>query len=104
MNEKAYDPVLLSIGPYHYEKRDSSLKLMEDHKFRLLNQLLDRVENQRRISKGDQLNNYLVALKRLEDEARAYYAEAINLEQDEFLEMMLLMVASSLNCSACLRF
>lgn len=44
VNEKAYEPVLLSISPYHHSKRSSSLQYMEEHQLRYLNQLIECVK------------------------------------------------------------
>lgn len=91
VNEKAYEPILLSVGPYHYGK--TNLQHMEEHKLRYLNQLIKRREA-KGVSRSQQLNTYLRTLKDLEDQARGYYdeaeAEAITVESNKFLEMMLL--------------
>ncbi|PKI41915.1 UPF0481 protein At3g47200-like [Punica granatum] len=87
VNEKAYEPVLLSIGPYHHGRSD--LQHMEEHKLQYLNRLITRRE-EKGITRSYQLNTYLRTLKELEDQARCCYAEAIPLESNKFLEMMLL--------------
>jgi hypothetical protein len=80
-NENAYEPQLLAIGPYHHGKDD--LGLMEDHKLRCLQLLLQR-RRERNVEK------YIKAIRELEGRVREFYAEPINLTTDEFVEMMLL--------------
>ncbi|PKI71363.1 hypothetical protein CRG98_008222 [Punica granatum] len=87
VNEKEYEPVLVSIGPYHHGK--SNLQHMEEHKLRYLSQLIKRRER-KGITRSDQLNKYLTTLEELEDQARCGYDDAIPLEPNKFLEMMLL--------------
>jgi hypothetical protein len=81
VNEKAYKPELLAIGPYHRGKDD--LKQMEDHKLLYLQQLLQRRNE-------DNVERYIKAMRELEESARRCYAEPISLTIDEFVEMMLL--------------
>lgn len=81
INEKAYEPEIIAIGPYHRGKQN--LQMMEEHKLRYLEQLLKRkVENN--------ADKYILVLRSLELEARRCYAESINLSKDEFIEMLLL--------------
>ncbi|KAK9999515.1 hypothetical protein SO802_019118 [Lithocarpus litseifolius] len=44
INEKAYQPHTVSIGPYHHGK--DHLKMIQEHKWRLLDTLIARTENQ----------------------------------------------------------
>ncbi|KAF5933236.1 hypothetical protein HYC85_029407 [Camellia sinensis] len=80
-NEKAYEPLMVAIGPYHRGK--AKLKQMEEHKLWYLQQLLNREKNK-------SVNEYIMAIKELEESARNCYAETILLKSDEFVEMMLL--------------
>ncbi|XXG70447.1 hypothetical protein AAC387_Pa06g3206 [Persea americana] len=82
-NEKAYDPEVISIGPFHYEKRRSQLQEMERHKWRYLHNILSRT------GEGS-LERYLVAVKKLEERARNCYSEVIMLDSYSFVEMMVL--------------
>jgi hypothetical protein len=81
VNQKAYDPQLLSIGPYHRGK--DGLRFMEDHKLRYLQLLLQRRNE-------TSVETYIKAMRELEGRARRCYAEPISLTTDEFVEMMLL--------------
>ncbi|XXG87388.1 hypothetical protein AAC387_Pa11g2086 [Persea americana] len=82
-NPKAYDPQLISIGPFHYEKRKGELRAMEEHKWRYLRDILSRKPE-------GWLEDCLATFKRLEEKARDYYSEVIALDSDSFVEMMLL--------------
>lgn len=81
VNEKAYEPQLLSIGPYHRGK--DGLQLMEEHKFRYLNLMLKR-------RKESSVKRYIMAMRELEERTRRCYAEPLSLTTEKFVEMMLL--------------
>ncbi|KAL3506276.1 hypothetical protein ACH5RR_031658 [Cinchona calisaya] len=80
--KEAYEPQVLSIGPYHYSK--PNLKKMEMHKQRYLEELLLQREETNR-------DGCISALTELEDRARKCYAEDISeIKKDDFVEMLLL--------------
>ncbi|GFY81626.1 transmembrane protein, putative [Actinidia rufa] len=81
VNQKAYEPEIVAIGPYHRGK--SNLQMMEEHKLRYLQLLLQR---------KNEINaeRYVIAIRSLEQEARRCYAEPINLTSNQMVEMMLL--------------
>ncbi|CDO99345.1 unnamed protein product [Coffea canephora] len=79
-NEEAYEPQVVSIGPYHRGK--PKLKEMEKHKLRYFNELLRR--------RCESFVKYIIALADLQDQARRCYAEEINLSNDDFVEMLCL--------------
>ncbi|XP_059446781.1 UPF0481 protein At3g47200-like [Corylus avellana] len=81
INDKAYEPQLLAIGPYHRGK--DGLRQMEEHKLRYLHLLLRRINE-------NSVEAYISAMRELEGRARRCYAEPISLTTDEFVEMMLL--------------
>ncbi|TXG58330.1 hypothetical protein EZV62_016159 [Acer yangbiense] len=83
INGKSYQPQIVSIGPYHHNK--PNLRMIEEHKWRYLGSLLNRMKN---INIG--LEDFLKALEPLELKARECYAESIHLDTDEFLELMVL--------------
>ncbi|KAK9120042.1 hypothetical protein Scep_018135 [Stephania cephalantha] len=81
--EEAYVPKIVSLGPFH--KGRDSLLAMEEHKRWYLHALLSRA------SVPDQcLRHFLTYIRESEGQARASYAEAVNLYSDEFVEMILL--------------
>ncbi|XP_031404037.1 UPF0481 protein At3g47200-like [Punica granatum] len=89
-NKEVYEPVLVSIGPYYHYKRKSQLQYMEQHELRCLNDLLTRKEEQGVATRSDQIRKYLGVLEGLEDKARGYYADPVDLKKNDFLEMLLL--------------
>uniref|UniRef100_A0A5B7ACU8 Uncharacterized protein n=1 Tax=Davidia involucrata TaxID=16924 RepID=A0A5B7ACU8_DAVIN len=80
VNEKAYEPEIIAIGPYHRGK--DNLQMMEEHKLRYLRFLLQR--------RHDSVDRYVIAIRSLEQEARKCYAEPIRLDGNELIQMMLL--------------
>lgn len=81
-NESAYNPKLISIGPFHHGKHH--LQAMEEHKWRYLHDLLARNES---IILEDCIN----AVEELEPEARLCYAENIDdVGGNDFVEMLVL--------------
>ncbi|KAK4857188.1 hypothetical protein QYF36_025474 [Acer negundo] len=81
INERAYEPEIIAIGPYHRGK--DHLKAMEDHKLRYLQKLLQRTGESK-------LSSYVTVMCAMEERARGCYKGCISLESDEFVEMMLL--------------
>ncbi|KVH99896.1 UPF0481 protein At3g47200-like [Cynara cardunculus var. scolymus] len=83
INGKSYQPHIISIGPFHHGQ--PHLQMIEEHKWRLLRQLLNRTQ-----TKGMVLEDYLKAVQPLEVKARECYSETIPYGIDEFIEMMVL--------------
>ena len=82
VDKDAYEPKMLSIGPYH--RSNPNLQAMEDHKWRYVQAIVGR--NPKR-----ELSDYLEEMKRLEVEVRSFYSEYIETKSElEFVEMMLL--------------
>ncbi|KAH6799551.1 hypothetical protein C2S51_036035 [Perilla frutescens var. frutescens] len=82
VNEKDYEPVMVSIGPIHRGK--DHVKGMELYKLRYLRHLLGRSSEKLSIEK------FVLELKNLEEKARLCYPASINLDEDEFVLMLLL--------------
>ncbi|KAM7465064.1 hypothetical protein LguiB_012626 [Lonicera macranthoides] len=79
VNEKAYEPNIIAIGPYHH--CNENLKMMEDHKLRYLSHHLR--------GNIEKLNRYVLALRELEQDTRRCYAGTLALDKDEWVEMLL---------------
>ncbi|CAL5404723.1 unnamed protein product [Camellia sinensis] len=80
LNDKAYDPEIISIGPYHRGKQN--LQMMERHKLCYFHSLLQ--------AKNQSPKEYVDAIGELEQKARQFYAEPISLDSDEMITMMVL--------------
>ncbi|KAG2696893.1 hypothetical protein I3760_07G081500 [Carya illinoinensis] len=83
LNEKAYTPRVVSIGPLHHDNED--LRAMELPKLRYLKNLLLRT--------NVSMEEYLNLLKGREERLRNSYGEPIKLKSNEFLEMILVDAA-----------
>ncbi|KAK7284899.1 hypothetical protein RJT34_19653 [Clitoria ternatea] len=83
VNGKAYQPRIVSIGPYH--RGQPRLNMIEEHKWRYLGSLLSRTQH-----KGLTLEDLVKSITPLESQARDCYSETINLQSHEFIEMMVL--------------
>ncbi|KAL5717579.1 hypothetical protein ACHQM5_010561 [Ranunculus cassubicifolius] len=81
VNEDAYTPQVVSIGPYHHGSE--RLRAMEQHKVRYLSDFFERKPRH-------SLEDFVERLKILEESARQCYGPSIEIESDAFLEMMLL--------------
>jgi hypothetical protein len=81
MNEEAYNPHVISIGPFHHGNK--KLQRMENHKETYLKAFIERAK----------ININLKDLKRaiedLEESVRNCYAETIHLSSDDFVTMIL---------------
>ena len=81
-NEESYTPKVVSIGPFH--RGNGRLQTMEKEKVRCLNSFLERG--------GLNLEELVSAIKQLERRIRSYYGEAIELNSNDFVKMILLDV------------
>lgn len=79
VDNDAYEPRIISIGPYHWGK--PMLHFMEEHKWKCLKSILKR-------NVRYNIEDYLQEIEKMEEQARNYYE---NIEQStEFVKMMLL--------------
>ncbi|XP_022632289.1 UPF0481 protein At3g47200 isoform X1 [Vigna radiata var. radiata] len=76
-NPKAYTPLIVSIGPYHY----NSFGAMEELKLKYLMGFLNRTRLPMR--------EFAVKIKELEEKIRSCYADTIKCNDDDFLKMIL---------------
>lgn len=84
INGKSYQPHIVSIGPYHHG--EPHLQMIEEHKWRYLGSLLDRMKT----TTGLVLEDFLKAVESLELKARECYSETIQFNTDEFVELLVL--------------
>ena len=82
VNEEAYSPRIVSIGPFHQGKRD--LLAMEEHKWRYMLSLVHRTPNPEK-----SLDECGKSIIELEEKARGCYAENIKFNKKELAEMLL---------------
>uniref|UniRef100_A0A0A0LM96 Uncharacterized protein n=1 Tax=Cucumis sativus TaxID=3659 RepID=A0A0A0LM96_CUCSA len=90
MNPKAYAPQLISIGPFYYHAH-KNLIANEQYKLQGFNNFLHRVnkmslEQQERTRS---LNDLVKKAQSWVKEARNCYAESINMNDEDFIKMML---------------
>ncbi|XP_022722253.1 UPF0481 protein At3g47200-like [Durio zibethinus] len=82
VNEKAYEPQVISIGPYH--RRKDHLEAMEKQKIRFLQKLLEEIEE-------NDVSVYVMKMRELKDKARKWYADPVSdLDSDDFVKVLLL--------------
>ncbi|KAJ6378524.1 hypothetical protein OIU78_028710 [Salix suchowensis] len=80
VDDKAYVPQIISLGPYHHGKK--RLRQMDQHKWRCLHHVLKRT--------NQDIKLYLDTVREIEEKARSCYEGPINLSSNEFVEMMVL--------------
>ncbi|KAG6512615.1 UPF0481 protein At3g47200-like [Zingiber officinale] len=81
VDHEAYEPSIVSLGPYHRDK--PHLRAMNQHKWKYLKSVLER--NPEMV-----LKDYVDLVKGQETLAREAYSEEVNMSSDSFVEMMLL--------------
>ncbi|KAI9111236.1 hypothetical protein K1719_017847 [Acacia pycnantha] len=81
VNEAAYTPMMVSIGPFHHG--NERLSSMEEDKLLFLHKFLQRTQN--RLSFDD----YVCLLRNQEIKIRHCYSEIIPMDSDEFIRMIL---------------
>ncbi|CAH8386024.1 unnamed protein product [Eruca vesicaria subsp. sativa] len=83
INLKAYEPKIVSIGPYHNGKEH--LKMAQQHKRRFLKFLVAKMQENR--TNPQELVN---AVSSLEEVIRGCYSEDLGLDSEKLVEMMVL--------------
>lgn len=81
---KAYEPNIVSIGPYHHGVEH--LRPMEEVKLQFYARLL----HSSGAEKAEHLDTIFNAMEDLETEARSCYRDGVNLSRDEFIELMVI--------------
>ncbi|KAL7202173.1 hypothetical protein ACSBR1_033783 [Camellia fascicularis] len=83
INKKAYQPQIVSIGPFHHGK--PNLEMIEQHKRRFLRELLARSPPY-----SPKLDQYLEAVASIEYRIRMSYSEHITFDSIHLIKMMVL--------------
>ncbi|KAM0951795.1 hypothetical protein DsansV1_C03g0029541 [Dioscorea sansibarensis] len=74
----AYDPFVVTIGPYHYLKsNDRTVMAMQDHKWHCMRRLLSRHTKSRRKA-TDLLGKCLMAMREKDADVRGSYSEGLH--------------------------
>ncbi|XP_042377654.1 UPF0481 protein At3g47200-like [Zingiber officinale] len=81
VDHEAYEPSIVSLGPYHRDK--PHLKAMNQLKWKYLKSVLQQ-------NRSMALKDYVDLIKKLEKRARAAYSEEVKMSSNSFAEMMLL--------------
>lgn len=72
VNRNAYEPIIMSVGPYHYGTK--TLLSMEKEKLNCLDFML-------KLNRQRSLQDYLTAIAKLEKQARYCYSQEVKLEK-----------------------
>ncbi|KAK1435096.1 hypothetical protein QVD17_00856 [Tagetes erecta] len=81
INKEAYQPRIVSIGPYHYGNKD--LEMIQEHKWRFLGDMLTRTSKS--------LRSLMRSIVSMENEIRECYSESIDrYSSNELAKMMVL--------------
>ncbi|KAD5508645.1 hypothetical protein R6Q59_030725 [Mikania micrantha] len=81
INKEAYEPRIVSIGPYHHGKKD--LEMIQEHKWRFLQDMLTRT--------GKTLGFFMNIMVSLDNEIRESYSESIDrFTTNDLAKMMVL--------------
>lgn len=83
INKKAYQPRILSIGPYHHGEEEFSM--IEEHKGQFLHSLLTRIEES-----GIGYVELVKAIAPMENQIRESYSETLVVSSQDLIQMMIL--------------
>ena len=83
VKKKAYEPSIVSIGPYHHG--EPRLQAMEELKWRYLHRLFNPKQQH-----GVELEPVMDAMEKLEKKARSCYSDEVKLSKGQFAKMMLI--------------
>ncbi|KAL8255654.1 hypothetical protein R6Q59_030721 [Mikania micrantha] len=81
MNKEAYEPQIVSIGPYHHGNKD--LEMIQEHKWRFLQEMISRTKKT--------VDFFLNIMVSMENEIRESYSESIDrFTTNDLAKMMVL--------------
>ncbi|KAJ7964931.1 hypothetical protein O6P43_014661 [Quillaja saponaria] len=81
VNDEAYTPEVISIGPFHFG--NERLQFMERHKLRYLKSFLDRAQYRK------SFKEWVVYVTNLNPSVRSYYANLIELNDHDLAKVIL---------------
>ncbi|KAG7556100.1 hypothetical protein ISN44_As11g021680 [Arabidopsis suecica] len=84
-NYTAYEPKIVSIGPYHRTGNKEHLKMIEEHKKRYLEIFVSKTKD-----KGVTLSHLVDAVSGLEQKIRDAYSENLDFNQQKLIKVMIL--------------
>ncbi|AED93041.1 unnamed protein product [Arabidopsis thaliana] len=85
VNDKAYAPKIVSIGPYHHSSDKQHLKMIEEHKKRYLEMFVSKTKEN-----GVYLIHLVDLVSGLEQKIRDSYSENLEFSQQKLIKVMLL--------------
>ncbi|XP_030458537.1 UPF0481 protein At3g47200-like [Syzygium oleosum] len=83
INERAYQPHIVSIGPFHHG--EPQFQMIQEHKWRFLSDLLLRAESKRVV-----LKDFFEAVAPMEEPIRKSYSETLEFDGQDLIRMMVL--------------
>ncbi|XP_039161103.1 UPF0481 protein At3g47200-like [Eucalyptus grandis] len=88
INQMAYRPSTVPIGPYHH--KNPEFEKIQEHKRRFFIDLLNRRHQRTERLQMEKLQQFAEALKPMEEKIRKCYTEALAFNSDELIQMMVL--------------
>ncbi|XP_019084758.1 PREDICTED: UPF0481 protein At3g47200-like [Camelina sativa] len=85
VNDKAYAPKIVSIGPYHHSNDKKHLKMIEEHKKLYLKMFVSKTKDN-----GVNLSHLVDVVSGLEQKIRDSYSEKLEFSRQKLIKVMIL--------------